>query len=80
MSTAIKRGGWPRSQRRRVTRVTADEDQPAADESDPSHDLRGHPGRVQDHVGSEHVGEPVLADEHEQRRPGPDQRVSAQPG
>ena len=61
--------------------VAADEDEPGAQEPDPGHDLRGHPGRVEDdQPGLQHVGEPVLADQHEQRRADPDQGVGAQPG
>jgi hypothetical protein len=49
--------------------VAADEDQACAQEPDAGDDLRGHPGGVEDHQpGHQHVGEPVLADQHEQRR------------
>jgi hypothetical protein len=57
------------------------EDQARADKPDAGDDLRGHPGRVQHHqLLFQHVGEPVLADQHEQRRPHTDQGVRAQPG
>ena len=69
-----RRGGEPAHQ------VPLDEDQAAADETDAGDDLRGHPGRVEHHVVAQHVGEPVLGHEHDQRRAEPDQRVRPQAG
>ena len=60
--------------------VTADEDQSAADESDPGDDLRGDAGGVEDHVGAEDVAESVFADEHEQRGAEADEGVGPQAG
>lgn len=75
------RGRQPPAGRRRQTthRIPAHEDQPAADEPDPGHDLSSHPGRVQRHPGpAQHVREAVLRHQHEQRRTQTHQRMRAQ--
>jgi len=51
---------------------------PRTDEADAADDLRRHPRRVQHDVPAQHVGEAVLADQHEQRRAEADQGVGAQ--
>lgn len=57
-----------------------DEDDATADEAEPGDDLRRHPRGVELHLSlDQDVAEAVLADQREQGRPQPDDRVRAQP-
>jgi hypothetical protein len=56
-------------------RAAAHEDDPGAQEPHARHDLGGDPRGVQDHqAGFQDVGEPVFADQHEQRGADPGKR------
>jgi hypothetical protein len=81
-STANPRGGgYPPARRggQPADRVAPDKDDARAGEPDAADDLRRDPGRVEDDpLSLQHIAEPVLADQHEQRGPDPDQGVGAQ--
>jgi hypothetical protein len=74
------RGSQPNRRRRgqAPNDVLANENEAAADEANPGHDLRRDTRGIEhDTPGLENVGETVFGDQHHQRRREADQRVGA---